>query len=156
MIVKALIFTLSSLIVFSSCQSSPTPAKILLPNTPEEVAQQWVQAFYSDDFPKAMSLGTSITQMMIDSVKKEMEPNANMIAFKISDMTCEVKLDSAFCAYIYEEEGEKYEEYVSLLKVKKQWLVNEAWDPSAGVEQDFDLLKEEVERLLEEEALEKK
>lgn len=147
---------LFTIIMLSACQDTPPPAKQeVLPNTPSEVAQVWIEAFYNDDFPKAVKLGTDLTRMMIDSVKKEMEPNAALIAFKISDMSCQTHKDSAFCAYVYKEEQEEYQEYVSLLNVKGQWLVNESWDASSTVEQEFDMIREEVEKLIEEEALEK-
>lgn len=143
---------------FFTCQDTtkPSQVKAVLPNTPTEVAQEWIEAFYNDDFKKAILLGTLTTQMMIDSVKKEMEPDAMMIAFKISNMTCETKQDSAFCTYIYSEEYEKYEEYINLLKVDDQWLVNESWDASSSAEQEFDMMREEREQLLLEESVEQK
>lgn len=158
MVLKIYSFSLGILLCLSSCQES-TPkqqssAPVTLPNTPEEVAQQWIEAFYSDDFDKAVLLGTDITRMMIDSVKKEMEPNAALIAFKISNMSCQIQQDSAFCTCTYEEDMEQSEEFMSLLNVKGQWLVNESWDPVSTVEQEFDMLREEVERVLQEEALE--
>lgn len=145
------------IILFLGACQNPTNNKLpkdVLPNTPEEVAKVWVEAFYNDDFDKAVVLGTKTTQMMIDSVKKEMEPNAPLIAFKIFNMSCNTQQDSALCTYVYEEELDQYEEYVSLLKVDGQWLVDESWDASSA-EQEFDMIREEVEKLIREETLQK-
>ena len=153
---KPLTFLLLIIVTFCTCQNSgaPTPKqKILLPNTPTEVAQQWVEAFYKDDFSKAAILGTDLTRMMIDSVKKEMQANVPFIPFKISGMACEQKGDSAICTYIYQEEEDTFDEYVSLVKQNGQWLVNESWDNSSELELDFNMTREELEKLMEEEAI---
>lgn len=135
-----------------SCQNDSAPKQVTLPNTPALVAQQWVEAFYNDDFPKALALSTDITRMMIDSVKKELEPDANTIAFTISNVSCTNKGDSATCTYVYQEEQDRFEEYIDLIKQKGQWLVNESWDNSPAVGQEFEMFREELEKILEGEA----
>ncbi len=151
---RVLIITFSFIVFLSACQNNPTPEEPSLPNIPKEVAQEWVEAFYSDDFSKAVVLGTETTRMMIDSVKKEMQVNAISIPFKISEMNCEIVLDSALCTYVYLEEGERYDEYVTLLKLNGQWLVNESWENTEEIEQDFEKLKEEMKKMMEEETKE--
>lgn len=111
----------------SKSESSGTDVSNL-PNTPESVAKVWIEAFYENDFKTAKALGTLITQAMIDSVRAEMQIGAEESAFQITDMTCQVKGDSAFCACLYHEEGEQYPEFILLLKEKGQWLVNDGWE----------------------------
>lgn len=124
---------LFGVLVFS-CQQDSTKKEVktlgenILPNKPNEVAKQWVEAFYNDNFSKAVKLGTENTRMMIDSVKKEIVANAVNVQFKIYNMNCETVGDSSFCTYIYREVAEDFDEYVSLLKVNGQWLVDESWE----------------------------
>ena len=131
----------------SSVADTPPP----LPNTPTQVAQEWVEAFYSDNFDKAVLLGTDNTRRMIDSVQLEMIPGAANIAFTIRDMNCETKGDSSYCVYIYEEEQEEFQEFVQLLRVDGQWLVDESWEELSPEELEMEeLIREELERIFEE------
>lgn len=149
------ILPLSLVFICLACKKEVPEKAPAMPNTPETVGQQWVEAFYKDDFEIAAKLGTEATKMMIDSVKKELEPNAQSIAFKIHDMKCGVNGDSAFCTYFYQEEGVDYNETVRLLKVSDQWLVNEPWQGSGTEDAEMEqLIKEELERIFEEEAKE--
>ncbi len=142
---------------FLACQSTEqkgntkevTPPP--LPNTPIKVAQEWVEAFYKDNFEKAVLLGTDNTRMMIDSVKLELIPGAQSIAFTIRDMQCETQGDSSFCAYIYEEEMEEFQEFVQLLRVNGQWLVDESWEEPSPEEIEMEeLIREELQKIFEE------
>lgn len=136
-------------LLFGSCQSEQSPAQPPLPNTPAQVAQEWVEAFYSDNFTRAVSLSTDVTKVMIDSVIKEMESDAAMIGFKISNMACETINDSSRCTYIYQEERDRFEEYVDLVRQKGQWLVNEAWESDIDGEQELEMIRKELEKILE-------
>jgi hypothetical protein len=123
----------------------------ILPSTPTQVAQEWVEAFYNDNFEKAVRLGTENTRMMIDSVKLELIPGAQNIAFRITNMTCETQGDSSFCAYIYEEDREEFQEFVQLLLVNGQWLVDESWEEPSPEELEMEeLIREELEKIFEE------
>ncbi|MFT5164810.1 MAG: hypothetical protein ACI8P3_000033 [Saprospiraceae bacterium] len=152
---KVFFFLFLLLVSFSACRntSNPPEQQIPLSNTPIEVAQEWVEAFYKDDFSKAVMLGTDITRMMIDSVKKEMQTNAPFIPFTISEMACELSGDSAMCTYIYQEEEDRFDEHVNLINVKGQWLVNESWNNSSEFEEELDLIQKDQEKLLEKEAV---
>jgi hypothetical protein len=152
---KALLVILLLAVCFYACKNADnhnsTAQQNSLPETPVEVAQEWVEAFYKDDFSKAILLGTDITRMMIDSVKKEMQNNVPFIPFTISEMACELYGDSALCTYVYQEEEDRFDEYVNLIKVNGQWLVNESWNNSSELESEFEMMQEELENLLEEE-----
>ena len=138
-----------------ACKNEASDKTPSTPSTPEDIAQQWVEAFYKDDFETAIRLGTKETKMLIDSVKKELEPNVQPIAFKIHDMKCGIKGDSAFCTYFYQEEGIDYNESVRLLRVDSQWLVDESWETTESEDAEMEqMLKEELEKIFEEEAKE--
>ncbi len=142
-------FLIIILLFISNCNNESRHKQNAHPSTPAQVAQEWIEAFYSDNFEKAMALGTDITRMMIDSVKKEMQPNAPVIAFKISNMSCQVKEDSARCTYIYQEEADQFQEYIDLIKQDGRWFVNESWESATDAELEFDMIREELEKILE-------
>lgn len=148
------LFLVLSLTTCQADKNSEASKEVLpptLPNTPKLVAQEWVEAFYNDNFTKAVRLGTDNTRMMIDSVKLELIPGAQTIAFEISNMTCETQGDSSFCVYVYEEDREEFQEFVQLLRVNGQWLVDESWEePSAEELEMEELIREELERIFEE------
>lgn len=150
---KLLFLSFLFMVSFSTCKNTSTPEEqakpMTLPETPIAVAQEWVEAFYKDEFPKAALLSTELTRVMIDSVIKEMQANVPYIPFTVTDMACEVKGDSAICTFVYNEEEDQYEEYVNLIKINGQWLVNESWDSSSEADEDYELMPEELEEMME-------
>ncbi len=130
-----------------SCQAEKKTPPPPLPNTPQEVAQVWVEAFYRDSFARALSLSTTDTKEMIETLRKDLIPDVENIAFTISNMRCEVRGDSATCDYLYSEATERSEEFVSLLRVEGQWLVDERLQEDS---EEFQQLQEEVRELFEE------
>lgn len=146
---KKMLFPLA-MITLIACQQQPEKKAIPLPNTPETVAQQWIEAFYKDSFALALQLSTAGTQEMIETLRKELIPDTENIVFEITNMHCEVQGDSATCDYIYREELERFEEFISLVREKNQWLVDERLSDELEPK-DLELLREEIQQLMEQE-----
>jgi hypothetical protein len=116
----------------------------------EETAQQWVESYYNSEFEKAKLLSTEITKNMIDTVAIELIDEGEIIAFKINQMNCSIKGDSAVCSYLYKDEFENFEEKIHLIRKEHNWLVDEPLADEALTDDEMKLIFEEYEELLKE------
>ena len=116
----------------------------------EESAQQWVESYYNSEFEKAKLLSTEITKNMIDTVAIELIDEGEIIAFKITQMNCSVKGDSAVCSYLYKDEFEDFEEKIHLIRKENNWLVDEPLADEALTDDEMKQIFEEYEELLKE------
>lgn len=109
-----------------ACGNPPTTTvEEILPNTPETVAQKWLEDYYNNRFVEAKALSTAATRTMIDTISQviitEMEET---VAFKITNLICTTEADTARCSYLYHEGDMETEENLLLLRQQGQWLVN--------------------------------
>lgn len=121
------ILLISCLFLFA-CTTDNTSKKevITVANTPEAVAQFWLETYYDNQFDVAKKYSTSETQIMIDTIKgvlfTEFEKSTS---FKISALRCTTDSLQAACTYIYLENEEKIPEDIDLRNVDGRWLVDE-------------------------------
>jgi hypothetical protein len=116
----------------------------------EETAQQWVESYYNSEFEKAKQLSTEVTRNMIDTVAFELMDEGEIIAFKIVQMDCSVKGDSAICSYLYKDEIEDFEEKIHLICKANEWLVDEPLIDEALTDEEMKQIFEEYEEMLKE------
>jgi len=117
----------------------------------EETAQRWVEHYYNSEFEKAKTLSTEITKNMIDTVASEMLEEVEIIAFKILEMNCSVKGDSAICSYLYKEENDGFEEQIHLVLRQNKWLVDEPLAGEALTDEEMEEIFDQYEEMLKEE-----
>ena len=117
----------------------------------EETAQHWVEFYYNSEFDSAKSLSTQITKNMIDTVALELTDEGEIMAFKITQMNCSVKGDSAVCFYRYKDEIEEFEEKIHLIRMENKWLIDEPLADEALTDEEMEQIFEEYEELLKEE-----
>ena len=133
------------LLIFSVLPACNKPLSV------EATAQQWVEAYYNSEFEKAKALSSPITQNMIDTVSSELIEEEEIMAFKILQMNCTTKGDSAICSYLYRDEIEDFEETIHLVRFKNKWLVDEPLADEALSEEEMEQIFNDYEELLKEE-----
>ena len=116
----------------------------------EETAKQWVEFYYNSEFDKAKNLSTAITKKMIDTIATELVEDSEIIAFRITQMACNVKTDSAVCSYLYIDEGGEFNENVHLIQSKNKWLVDESLAGETLTQEEMEQFFDEYEELLKE------
>ena len=95
-----------------------------LPNTPETVSKQWQLHLDQNEIEKAIALSTTNTKEWL-AENKEIFLNDNQIyQTQFVKMNCQIKGDQATCKYTIKEEGELFEDFFLLKKIKGQWLVD--------------------------------
>ncbi len=117
----------------------------------EDVARQWVEAYYNSEFKTAKSLSTNLTKIMIDTVALQLLDEEDIIPFQINDILCSVNGDSAVCTYTYKDDLDEYEESVHLIAQNGFWLVNEPLTDDSDIEKEIEKYFEEYEKMLNEE-----
>ena len=141
---NTIIIALLLMLLLNAC-STESKQKEALPNTPETVALSWLEHYYNNRFDEATLLSTDKTKIMIDTIKEVVFTDAEAsVSFKISDLICTTKNDTAFCNFLYQEGDLEMEDELLLLKLKDQWLVD------AELRSNDELLEEEVEKIFKE------
>lgn len=139
------------LLVYSACNNIDSSATTGTPsvevaNTPQAVAQYWLEQYFDNEFAAARPYSTLATQSMIDTIEKVIFTDLEeKIVFKITALQCATQEVAAKCTYVYVEGTEKIPETIQLKKVNGQWLVD-----AQLIQDDGEFLEEMEEELLQE------
>ncbi len=100
-----------------------------LPNTPVEVVKKWQEAQDSRQFDVARNLSTERARKFIDLGAQLMSDpemaDAALPVTALQGLSCRMKNDTcAVCTFFTEEDGERLNDSLLLLKIKGQWLVD--------------------------------
>lgn len=127
--IKSVLVLLAVLVAFSACKKEQTP---------EVVAETFMNHMLAGEYQQAMLLGTESTQQMLkmfetlESLGGESMKNED--AIKVSNMECVVDGDKAICSFM--QEGEASE--VNLVKLDGKWLVDMKKENPFG-DMEFDM-----------------
>ncbi len=116
------------LILFLSCTNNTANSDVAekIENTPEAVAQYWLENFYNNKFEKAKQYSTVATKEMIDTISQVIFMDlGEPIDFQITALQCKTEENTAVCTFVYVEGGEKIPESIPLSKVNGQWLIDD-------------------------------
>jgi hypothetical protein len=127
-------------------------------NTPEAVAEKFLNHLNAQEYAEAKELGTEATGEYLDMMSSlsEMAPDEEVEAAEITELKCEEKEATATCTY--KTDGE--EASINLVKEEDKWLVDmKKEDPMADddfeddmedMEDVLDDVEEEMEEVVEE------
>ena len=144
---------LFSFLFLVACNNSPTPQKIVLENTPDAVAQYWLENYFANNFELAKQYSTPSTQGMIDTIQHILFVEEEKIVFNITALQCTTNSNKAVCNYVYEEGNEKIPESVQLKKIDNKWLVDAQLMQEDDLLEDFDVnendFKENMDKIMQ-------
>lgn len=134
-----------------ACTNPPAQAPAL-PNTPELVAQNWLEDYYNNRFNEAIKLSTPVTVEMINIIREVSDTTTEeILAFKITDLICTTVADSSYCEYLFDEGDLETEDEIFLKRINGQWLVEEEYHSDDGLEgTEPDTLFDSLEQIIEE------
>ncbi len=96
-------------------------------NKPETAAIRFMEAMFDGDFEKAKEYASTDTKSMLSmmesfGVKDQFEDMSDDLSFKV--IKTEIKDDRAICTLEMNEDGEKEEMPINLIKKEGEWLVD--------------------------------
>ncbi|MEL6922560.1 MAG: hypothetical protein AAFO94_00815 [Bacteroidota bacterium] len=127
------IYLLVAFSFFGACQNDTESAQqqavvssTSLPNTVEAVAEKWLMDYNNNRFAEAKKLSTPVTVQMIDTISTLLATleSDTPIAFRIANLRCDQKGDSARCDYLFVEPDFEMPDSILLVRQQEQWLVN--------------------------------
>ena len=133
---------LTSLVVLSviSCRTDPPtnqPKAITLPKTPEDVCRAWQQYVDNNEIAKAMLLGSPTAKEWLKLNQSLFLADDELEPTQFISIRCTETGDKAICKYRLKEEGDTIEDYFSLVKINKQWLIHieeqDGTDPNEAI-----------------------
>ena len=126
-----------SFLFLAACNNPSAPAKKnpVIENTPDAVAQYWLENYFANNFDLAKPYSTLATQGMMDTIQHILFTEKEHLVFSITALQCTSTSDKSVCTYVYVEGDEKIPESVQLKRVDNKWLVD------AQLMQDEDLLE---------------
>jgi uncharacterized lipoprotein YehR (DUF1307 family) len=126
-------------------------------NTPEAVAEKFLDHLNKQEYAEAKKLGTEATGEYLDMLASlsEMAPEEEVETPEITELTCEEQEETATCTY--KTDGET--QTINLVKQEDKWLVdmtkeNPMDDMEMDMEEDVDEIVDEVEEEMEVEEVE--
>lgn len=114
-------------------------------NTPEAVAEKFLNHLNAQEYAEAKELGTEATGEYLDMMASlsEMAPDEEVEAAEITDLKCEEKESTATCTY--KSDGE--ENTINLVKEEDKWLVDMKKEDPMGdtdFDEDMDNMEEDM------------
>lgn len=137
---RRLIWILLPFLLVHACKCNKTasaPAPANLPNTPTEVLVKWQEAQDGKQFDLARALSTERARKFIDNYDRLMNDpemsDASVPKTIFQNLACRMKNDScAVCTFFTEEDGERLNDSLYLVKKRGQWLVDLADEEIGG------------------------
>jgi len=121
-----------AVIALNACKSS---------NSPEAVAEKYLNHIAKQEWAEAKKLGTENTQQLVDMLAS-FGGKSEIKEVKIEGMKCDVKGDSALCNYKSNNEADK----LNLIKKDGKWLVDQKKEMPAdnGLGKDSTSVKDQA------------
>ena len=117
---KVLTILLASMFILNACKDSGVA------NTPEDVAEKFLNLLEEQKYDQAKKLGTKNTVEFVEfiesvaSMGQGMMGDTEITPSEIKDLECDVDGDKATCTYTKDGEKDK----VNLIKEDGKWLVD--------------------------------